>query len=79
MVYSNCQMFVRFLLVFDLLFILFRIALWPSSGKEPSLWLFICVVLILEPSYLSHLVFGAGCGIRLYRVLIIAFLSTFYV
>ena len=35
MVYSNCQ-----LLVFDLLFILFRIALWPSAGKELALWLF---------------------------------------
>ena len=37
-------MFVRFLLVFDLLFILFRVALWPSAGKELSLWLFIFVV-----------------------------------
>ena len=27
-------MFVRFLFVFDLLFNLFRIALWPSVGKE---------------------------------------------
>ena len=27
---------------------------------------------------LFHLVFGAGCGIRLYRFLIIAFLSTFH-
>ena len=26
-------MFVRFLIVFDLLFNLFRIALWPSVGK----------------------------------------------
>ena len=40
MVYSNCQ--CRFLLIFDLLFILFRIALWPYAGKEQSLWLFIC-------------------------------------
>ena len=36
--------------------------------------------LFLVPSYLyvslSHLVFGAGCGIRLYRFLIIAVLST---
>ena len=44
MVYSNCQ-----LLVFDLLFIFFRIALWPSAGKELSIWLFVCVVLILVP------------------------------
>ena len=40
-------MFVHFLLVTDLLFILFMIALWPSAGKELSVWLFICVVLIL--------------------------------
>ena len=72
-------MCVRFLLVFDLLFIIFRIALWPSAGKEMSLGHFICVVLIVASSllyvFLSHLVFGAGCGIRLYRFLIIAFLS----
>ena len=30
-------MFVRFLLVFDSLFILLRIAQWPSAGKELSL------------------------------------------
>ena len=47
-VYSNCQCSFA-LLVFDLLFILFRIALWPSAGKEQPLWLFICVVLILVP------------------------------
>ena len=73
-------MVVSFLLLFDLLFILFRIALWPSAGKELSPWLFTCVVFILVPSWLyvslSHLVFGAGCGIRLYRFLIIAFLYT---
>ena len=44
MVVSSKSMFVRFLLVFDLLFILFRIALWPSDGKELSYWLFSCVV-----------------------------------
>ena len=37
-------MFVRFLFVFDLLFNLFRIALWPSVGKELSPWLFTCAV-----------------------------------
>ena len=36
------SMFVRFLFVFDLLFNLFRIALWPSVGKELSPWLFTC-------------------------------------
>ena len=35
-------LFVRFLLVFALLFILFRIALWPSAGKELSHCLFTC-------------------------------------
>ena len=43
--YSNCQMFIRFLLVFDLLFILFMIALWPSAGKELSPWRFTYAVL----------------------------------
>ena len=33
-----------------LLFILFRIALWPSAGKELSPWLFTCVVFILMSS-----------------------------
>ena len=32
---------------FDLLFNLFRIALWPSVGKELSPWLFTCAVFIL--------------------------------
>ena len=34
------SMFVHFLFVFDLLFNSFRIALWPSIGKELSPWLF---------------------------------------
>ena len=73
-------MSVRFLFVFDLLFNLFRIALWPSVGKELSPWLFSCAIFVLVPSCLeeslSCLVFRAGCGIWLYRFLIIAFLST---
>ena len=40
-------MFAHFLFVFDLLFNLFRIALWPSVGKELSPWLFACAVFIL--------------------------------
>ena len=45
------SMFVRFLFVFDLLqFNLFRIAWWPSVGKELSPWLFTCAVFILVPS-----------------------------
>ena len=71
---------VNILLVFDLLFILFRIALWPSAGKELSPWLFICAFFILVPSKLnvshSHLVFGTECRILLYRFLIISFLTT---
>ena len=39
MVYSIC-----FLLVFDLLFILFRIAEWPSAGKELTPWPFTLAV-----------------------------------
>ena len=39
-------MFVRFLCVFDLLFNLFRIALWPIVGKELSPLLFTCAVFI---------------------------------
>ena len=66
---------------FVLVFILCRIALESSPGKELSPWLFLCAVFILVPSLLyvslSHLVFGAGCGLRLYRFLIIAFLSTY--
>ena len=42
-------MFVRLLFVFDLLFNLFRIALWPSVGNELSLWLFTCAVFMLVP------------------------------
>ena len=37
-------MFVRFLFFFDSLFILFRIALWPSVGKKLSPWILICAV-----------------------------------
>ena len=46
--------------VFDLLFNLFMIALWPSVGKELSLWLFTCVVFILIVGSLSRLVLRAG-------------------
>ena len=85
MVYSDCQCSFAFCWcsTYCKMFILFRIALWPSAGKELFLWLFICVVLILVPSCLyvslSHLVFGAEYGIRLYPLLIIVFISTFYI
>ena len=39
-------MFDRFLLVLDLWFILIRVALCPSAGKELSPWRFTCVVFI---------------------------------
>ena len=39
-------------------------------------WLFTCAVFILVS--LSHLVFRVGYGIRLFRFLIIAFLSTWH-
>ena len=69
--------------VFDLLFNLFGIALRPSVRKELPPWLFTCAVFILVPFHmevsLSRLVFRAGCAIRLYRFLIIAFLSTLHI
>ena len=40
-------MFVRFMVVFDLLFNLFRVAVWPSVGKELSTCFFSCAVFIL--------------------------------
>ena len=62
---------VRFLSVFDLLFILFRIALWPLFGKELSPWLFTCAVCILVSSYLyvslSH--FGILGRVSLHGIL----------
>ena len=41
-------MFVRLMVVFDILFNLFRIALWPSIGKELSPCLFTCAVFIFS-------------------------------
>ena len=74
------SMFVRFLFVFDLLFILFRIVLWPSVGKDcPSAFHcsnFKCRLGCACPSPVWC--FWAGCRTRLYRLQIIAFLSTFH-
>ena len=53
MVYSNCLMFVSFLFVLDKLFILFRIAFWPSAGKELSSWLSACTVFFFCAVFLS--------------------------
>ena len=41
---------IRFLFV-DLLFNLFRIALWPIVGKELSSWHYACAVVYLPPSF----------------------------
>ena len=71
---------IVFMFVFDFVFILFRIAWWPSAGKELSPWLSARVVFI--SCRLNCMCFfpvrclGAGCGIRLYWFLIIAFSST---
>ena len=71
-------MSVRFLFVFNLLFNLFRIALWPSVRVVPLAFHLCCFYFsaVLIVGVVSRLVFGAGFGIRLYRFLIIAFLST---
>ena len=61
-------MFVRFLFVFDLLCILFMIALWPIVGKELSLGF--SLVLFF---FFCFFLFCFFCGIRLYRFLIIDF------
>ena len=61
------------------------IALWPSVGERavPLAFHLCCFnfspALVVCELYvsLSQLVFGAGCGVRLYRFLIIAFLSTY--
>ena len=44
--FKQLSMFVRFLLVYDLLSILFKIAWWPSAGKDLSSWLAALAVLI---------------------------------
>ena len=50
---AQLSMFVCFQFVFNKLFILFRIAFWPSVGKELSSWLsahtdFNCAVLLVR-------------------------------
>ena len=46
-------MFVRFLFVFDLLVILFKIAFWSSAGKELSFWLSTRTILIVRVPFPS--------------------------
>ena len=63
--------------VFDFLFILIRTDWWSSAGKELSSWLSACAVLLYAVITVGiSFPSGAGCGISLYRVLMIAFLST---
>ena len=64
------SMFVRFLLVFDLLFILFRIALWPSAGKELSLLLFTCVVFIFSAVLVVRVPFIFGVWDRVWNSIV---------
>ena len=52
-------MFVRFLLSLTL-FILFRIALWPSAWKELSPWFFTCVVFIYSADLVVRVPFPFG-------------------
>ena len=49
-----------FLLVFDLLFILFMAVLWPSAGKEVSPWIFTCVVSNFSAVLVVHVPFPFG-------------------
>ena len=60
-------MFVHFLLVFDLLFILFRIALWPAAEKELSPSLFTCVVFIFSAVSVVRVPFPFGAWERVWN------------
>ena len=68
--------------MFDKLFILFRIAFWPSAEKELSPWLSARTVYFVPSKlyvFLSRLVFGASCGICLYPFLIIVISSIMFI
>ena len=56
------------------------LALWTPVGKELTSWLSADLVQLhaaLIVCVFSRFVFGSGCEIRLFRFLIIVFLSTF--
>ena len=59
---------------------MFKVVSWTSAGKELISWLSDCAVISLCRLdlfvFLSHMMSGEGCGIQLYRFLIIAFSST---
>ena len=78
MVCSNCQCSSAFFFVFDLLFNLFRIALWPSVRKELSPWRFTCAVFIFYAVLTVCVLFPVWClgqDVK-FDFLVIAFLST---
>ena len=59
-VHSNCQCSSAFCFVFDLLFNLFRITLWPSVGKELSPWHFTCAVFYFSVVWIVGVPFPFG-------------------
>ena len=63
-------MFIRFLLVFDLLFILFRIALWSSAGKELSPWLFSYGIFIFSAVLAVSVPFPFGVWGRMWNSIV---------
>ena len=62
---------VRFLLVFDLLFILFRIALWPSVWKKICPSLFTCVVFIFSAVIVVRVPFPFGVWGRVWILIVL--------
>ena len=60
-------MFVRFMFVFDFVFMLFRITWWPSAGKELSPWLATRLLLFYAVSIVSVL-FPLGVRDRIVSV-----------
>ena len=78
-IYSNCQCSSAF--CWSLTIKGCIVAICWKRAVPLAFWLFTCVVFIFSAVLVvvshSHLVFGAGCGIRLYRFPIIAFLFAF--
>ena len=64
------SMFVRFLLVFELLFILFRIALWPSAGKDLSLWQVHLCCFNFSAVLVVHVPFPCGAWDRMWNSIV---------
>ena len=74
MVYSNCQCSSAFCwslnFELDLLFILFRIALWSPAGKELFSWLFTCVVFIFSNVLVIRVPFSFGVWDRVWNSIV---------